>query len=123
MNRSNRLHCLLFGAALLPLPVLAQVITNSSFESDSLAGWTIGGTARVGTLQATHVSGGIPGGVPAGTWFAALSTGPGQVGTGTTARYAVPPTTRRTRYGGGGHGAAPIITLTAYPGGTDCGYG
>ncbi len=86
MNRSNRLHCLLIGAALLPLPVLAQVITNSSFESDSLAGWTIGGTARVGTLQATHVSGGIPGGVPAGTWFAALSTGPGQVGTGTTAR-------------------------------------
>lgn len=62
-------------AAVAPAPALAQVIANSSFEGDSLAGWAVGGAARVGTLQAMHVAGGaIPGGIPDGNWFVALST-------------------------------------------------
>ena len=72
--------------ALLPFAANAQVITNSSFEGDSLAGWTVGGTGRVGTIQNSQVTnGGVPGGVPDGTWFAVLSTGAGAVG-GPTAR-------------------------------------
>lgn len=87
MNTSRCFRSLALGAALLsPLPGVAQVITNSSFEGDSLAGWTIGGAApfRVGTIQAAHVSGGIPGGVPDGTWFAVLSTTPSQTTAGGT---------------------------------------
>jgi hypothetical protein len=78
------LRFFLLATALAPLPALAQVIANSSFEGDSLAGWTMGGTGRVGTLQATHLSGGVPGGVPGGTWFAALSTTPSQTTAGGT---------------------------------------
>jgi len=85
MNPSRCFRSLALGAALLvSLPAAAQVIANSSFEGDSLAGWTIGGTNRVGTIQATHVSGGIPGGVPDGSWFVALSTTPSQTTTGGT---------------------------------------
>lgn len=73
--------CLAAVLALLPFTANAQVITNSSFEGDSLAGWTVGGTGRVGTIQNTHVTnGGVPGGVPDGTWYAVLSSGAGAVG-------------------------------------------
>lgn len=67
-------------------PAGAQVIANSSFEGDSLTGWTVGGTGRVGTIQASHVSGtnAIPGGVPHGQWFAVLSTTPATTTTGGT---------------------------------------
>jgi hypothetical protein len=87
---STAVHALalvLAGAA----PAAAQVvIANSSFEGGSTAGWTLGGATpvRVGALQAVHLIGGaIPGGIPDGTWFIALSTTPSQAGTGgTTAR-------------------------------------
>lgn len=82
MNKRMLLPLLL---GLLAVPADAQVIANSSFEGDSLAGWTVGGTGRVGTLQAAHVIGGaIPGGVPDGTWFVALSTTPSQTAAGGT---------------------------------------
>ena len=89
MNKPIRTLCILLIAALLPLPVFGQVIVNSSFETgDALAGWTIGGTTRVGRIQSTHVTnGGVPGGVPDGSWFAVLSTTPAQTTSGgTTAR-------------------------------------
>ncbi len=66
------------------MPVAAQVISNPSFEADSLAGWTVGGTGRVGTIQTSHVSTAIPGGVPHGQWFAVLSTTPATATTGGT---------------------------------------
>lgn len=86
MNIPCTRFAFLIAAAWLAMPADAQVIANSSFEGDSLAGWTIGGTERVGTLQAGHISGGLPGGVPDGSWFVALSTTPEQTGTGVTAR-------------------------------------
>jgi hypothetical protein len=88
MSRLHRFRVLVATAlGLSSLPALAQVIANSSFETDTLAGWTVGGTNTVGPLQATHVSGGIPNGVPDGSWFVALSTTPSTTaGGGTTAR-------------------------------------
>ncbi len=83
MKRMQRLVLSIAVAAATP-GALAQVIANPSFEGDSLAGWTTGGTLRVGTLQASHLSGGLPGGVPGGTWFVALSTTPSQTASGGT---------------------------------------
>jgi hypothetical protein len=66
-------------------PARAQVvITNPSFEGGSTAGWTLGGTGRVGPIQANNLSGAIPGGIPDGSWFVVLSTTPSQTGTGGT---------------------------------------
>ncbi len=79
----KRLLTALMLASLSPA-ASAQVIANSSFEGDSLAGWTVGGTGRVGTIQASHLSGTIPGGIPHGQWFAVLSTTPATATTGGT---------------------------------------
>ena len=85
MKKPIRCPIVLLAAMLLPMPALGQVIANSSFEGDSLAGWTIGGTNRVGTIQSAHITnGGVPGGVPDGTWFAVLSTTPSQTASGGT---------------------------------------
>lgn len=85
MNIPRTRFAFLLAAAWLAMPADAQVIANPSFEGDSTAGWTIGGTGRVGTLQASHLSGGLPGGVPDGSWFVALSTTPQNTTGGATA--------------------------------------
>ncbi|MBN8481512.1 MAG: hypothetical protein J0L88_07990 [Xanthomonadales bacterium] len=83
----NSILRLLLSTAVIAAPAAAraQVIANPGFEGDSLAGWTIGGTNRVGPLQASHLSGGLPGGVPGGTWFVGLSTTPTSTTGGATA--------------------------------------
>lgn len=70
-------------AHVLPLTLVAavaqaQLIANGGFESGTLTGWTAGGTARVGVVSATGVSPSIP--AYEGTYFAVLSTGPGDTG-------------------------------------------
>lgn len=52
-----------------------QLITNGGFESGNLSGWTTGGTNRVGVIAATGVNPNIA--AYEGTYFAMLSTGPG----------------------------------------------
>lgn len=55
-----------------------QLISNGGFESGNLSGWTTGGTNRVGVIAATGVTPNI---APyEGTYFAVLSTGPGDAG-------------------------------------------
>lgn len=89
-TRSAFVGLALAGVLAGATPAAAQVIANPSFEGGSTAGWTLGGPTpvRVGAMQAVHLIGGaIPGGIPDGTWFIALSTTPSQTGTGgTTAR-------------------------------------
>jgi len=62
------------------LPLWGQ-IANGGFESapNHLAGWTVGGGARVEALQSTNFPANavIP---PEGSWMALLSSGPGDVG-------------------------------------------
>jgi len=70
---------LVIAFLLLPVPLLAQV-TNGSFEGapDHLNGWTVGPGARVEALQASNFGPNtMP--VPDGSWYALLSTGPGDV--------------------------------------------
>jgi len=70
---------LVIACLLLPAPLLAQV-TNGSFEDapNHLNGWTIGPSARVEALQASNFGpNSLP--VPDGSWYALLSTGPGNV--------------------------------------------
>ncbi|MCS7181515.1 MAG: proprotein convertase P-domain-containing protein [Thermoanaerobaculum sp.] len=53
-------------------------ITNGSFETGTLTGWTAGGTGRVQVISATGVNPSI---TPFdGSYFAVLSTGPGNAG-------------------------------------------
>ena len=91
MNMMMRMVLAWIGTA-LALPVSAQVIANSSFEGGSLAGWTVGGTNRVDAIQASHLSGTIPGGVPDGQWFAVLSTTPSTASCGGLFQPACTPT-------------------------------
>jgi len=70
---------LAMACLLLPAPSLAQV-TNGSFEDapNHLNGWTVGPGARVEALQASNFGpNALP--VPDGSWYALLSTGPGNV--------------------------------------------
>ena len=70
---------LAIACLLLPAPLLAQV-TNGSFEDgpNHLNGWTVGPGARVEALQASNFGpNALP--VPDGSWYALLSTGPGDV--------------------------------------------
>jgi hypothetical protein len=59
---------------------VAQVIPNGSFES-GLSGWTVGGTGRVAVISAANVTPG-PFSAADGTFFAILSSGPGNAGGG-----------------------------------------
>ncbi len=62
------------AVALLAVPAWAQV-TNGSFETGNLTGWTVGGTGRVQVISATGVSPNVP--AFDGSYYAVLSTGPG----------------------------------------------
>ena len=57
-------------------PALAQIV-NGGFENGNLGGWTPGGGASVEALQADAFTPAIT--PPEGSWFALLSTGPGDV--------------------------------------------
>ena len=83
MNKTDFRARMLAPAILLAtLPALAQVIPNGSFES-GLAGWIVGGTGRVAAIQGSNVTGtGANVQATDGTFFAALSTGPGGTGGG-----------------------------------------
>ena len=83
VHRCVRGNCgpaaLVIVCSLLPAPLLAQV-TNGSFEDspNHLNGWTVGPSARVEALQASNFGpNSLP--VPDGSWYALLSTGPGDV--------------------------------------------
>ncbi|MDW8479150.1 MAG: hypothetical protein RML12_04005 [Xanthomonadales bacterium] len=67
-------------AATAPPGLPAQVIPNGGFES-GLAGWTVGGTGRVAAIQGSDITGGSFSAFQ-GSFFAALSTGPGNAGGG-----------------------------------------
>jgi hypothetical protein len=75
----SRRSAVLAGALLVAAPVSAQIV-NGSFEDapDHLAGWTLGPGARVEALQAGDFTPNpiVP---PDGSWFALVSTGPGDV--------------------------------------------
>jgi Tol biopolymer transport system component len=75
----GRRSALASGVLLCAAPALAQIV-NGSFEdpADHLAGWTLGSGARVEALQAGNFAPNpiIP---PDGSWFALVSTGPGDV--------------------------------------------
>jgi Tol biopolymer transport system component len=67
-------------AGLLLQPASLAQVVNGSFEdaADPLNGWTVGPGARVEALQAAHFGpNALP--VPDGSWYALLSTGPGDV--------------------------------------------
>lgn len=66
-------------AVLLSLSLSAWgQIVNGSFETGDLSGWTVGGTGRVQVISATGVTSNI---TPFdGSYFAVLSSGPGNVG-------------------------------------------
>jgi hypothetical protein len=79
MSKTDFLSVLLALVAWLPA-ASAQVIPNGSFEN-GLAGWTVGGTGRVAAIQGSDVTGtGANVEAPDGSFFAALSTGPGNTG-------------------------------------------
>ena len=61
-------------------PATAQVV-NGTFETGTLAGWTVGGINAAAAVRTSHFSGGTPPTVE-GTWFALLSTGPEDRGGG-----------------------------------------
>lgn len=70
------LGCLALSASLAP-PAVSQAITNGSFESGNLNGWTVGGVGRADAVRASNFS--RPNGefdlpLPDGTWAALLST-------------------------------------------------
>ncbi len=70
--RHHRIAGLLLCVA---VPASAQVV-NGNFETGTLAGWSVGGTGNVAAVRTSHFNGGTPPTVE-GTWFALLSTGPG----------------------------------------------
>lgn len=73
------LGCLALSASLAP-PAVSQAITNGSFESGNLNGWTVGGVGRADTVRASNFSqpnGGFDLPLPDGTWAALLSTNSG----------------------------------------------
>ncbi len=56
----------------------AQVVANGTFETGTLASWTRSGTSQSAAVQSSNFTGGVvnpPAG--GGTFFAAISTGPG----------------------------------------------
>lgn len=58
-------------------PALSQPITNPSFETEDLTGWTVGGVGRADAVRASNFnrpSGGFDLPFPDGTWAAMLST-------------------------------------------------
>ncbi len=70
------LGCLALSASLAP-PAMSQAITNGSFETSNLNGWTVGGVGRADTVRASNFSrpnGGFDLPLPDGTWAALLST-------------------------------------------------
>ena len=67
----------LLAPLLLAVPALGQ-ITNGSFETGDLTGWTLGGTGKVQVISPTGVTPNIP--AFDGSYFAVLSTGPGNAG-------------------------------------------
>lgn len=75
-----------FAAALLTLPVAAhaQVPTNGSFETGDLTGWTTGGYNRAGAIRSSNITPTTSLTIPDGTWAAAVSTGPGELASGST---------------------------------------
>ena len=80
MSRSL-LSCVALAVMALASTTASAQIANGSFEGGSLAGWTASGTGQVLSIQNTNVRNGgaaapMPA-VPDGTYFAALSTGPG----------------------------------------------
>ena len=67
----------LAALTLLPSQARGQLITNGSFETGTLSGWTIGGLGRADVLRATDFNrptGGFDLAFPDGTWVALLST-------------------------------------------------
>lgn len=81
-------HCRLAvsAIALLAFSVAAraQVPTNGSFETGDLTGWTTGGYNRAGAIRSSHITPTTSLTIPDGTWAAAVSSGPGELATGTT---------------------------------------
>lgn len=68
----------LLGITLFSFNLSAQVL-NGSFESGTLSSWTAGGTNRVAVVQNFNFSPGPMSAIPEGSYFVALSTGPGTV--------------------------------------------
>jgi hypothetical protein len=75
-----------FAAALLTLPVAAhaQVPTNGSFETGDLTGWTTGGYNRAGAIRSSNITPTTSLTIPDGTWAGAVSTGPGELASGSS---------------------------------------
>lgn len=82
----SRFSVALLAATLLTFSVAvdAQVPTNGSFETGNLTGWTTGGYNRAGAIRASHITPTTSLTIPDGTWAGAVSTGPGELATGTT---------------------------------------
>lgn len=75
---ANPYRSLLFLATLCATGALQAQVTNGGFETGTLAGWTLGGQSRGAAVQSSNFNPGpVP--APAGTRFAALSTGPGSI--------------------------------------------
>ena len=65
-------------AALAASGLAHAQFTNGSFENGNLSGWTLGGQNHAAAVQSSNFNPG-PVTAPDGSWFAALSTGPGSL--------------------------------------------
>lgn len=74
------------AVALLTVSVAAraQVPANGSFETGDLTSWTAGGDNRAGAIRSSNITPTTSLTIPDGTWAAAVSTGPGELASGTT---------------------------------------
>ena len=68
----------LLAAGLVPGSASANLLTNGGFEAGNLSSWTAGGSSVVQALQPTGFNPNIA--TVEGSWFALLSTGPGDRG-------------------------------------------
>lgn len=82
----SRSRALFLAATLLTLSVAvrAQVPANGSFETGDLTSWTTGGYNRAGAIRSSHITPTTSLTIPDGTWAGAVSTGPGELASGST---------------------------------------